>query len=160
MISTSLAEDTDAKYSNKDLRETIDKFTSDYWLLSLGSNRYALHSRSILELSQYLVEIYGNQLIANCKLCKEIVISGVVCETCTTKMHRHCAKKYFKNQTDCLSCKRPLSEEQISMLRAPNRSSQVGSSSSGSQMTQKDVKNVTLLKNTQASDGTRRKNNN
>jgi hypothetical protein len=137
-IVNGVAEEVDIKITEKSIREITEKFVRDYWLLALGGNRFALHSRAILELSQYLVEIYTNQVIVNCKLCKEIVISGVTCESCTAKTHRHCAKRYFKNQTDCLSCKNPMTDEQIMMLRDGKVQS--------TQQTQKDVKNRTQSK--------------
>ena len=120
----------------------------------MSGNRFALHSRTIIELSEYLMEIYGSQVIHNCKLCKEIVISGIVCESCTAKMHRHCAKRYFKTQTDCMSCKKPMTEEQLSLLRESSKSSQSATQYSS----QRDVKNVSLANNTQESaDGSRRR---
>jgi non-structural maintenance of chromosomes element 1 len=156
-IVTALADD-DLKFSNKEVREATDKFVADYWLIAISGNRFALHSRTILELTDYLIDVYGERspqnLLINCKLCKEIVISGIACESCTSKMHRHCAKRYYKTQNDCISCKKPMTEEQLSLLRESNKSSQNATQSSS----QRDVKNVSLINNTQGSaDGSRRR---
>lgn len=147
-----------AKMTNKEIREIIDKFIADYWLILVTSSKIALHSRTIIELSQYFTEVYGTQSVINCQLCKEIVIVGVQCETCSIKLHRHCAKKYFQKSTDCPSCKNAFSNEQVSMLRdsgantsksgSSQLSTQAAASANTSQLnnqTFRDVKNVTLL---------------
>lgn len=149
-IVNSVADDGDIKISQKDIREATEKFVSDHWLLSMSGNKFALHSRTIIELSQYLDEVYGDQVISHCKLCKEIVVSGISCESCSTKMHRHCAKRYFKTQTDCMSCKKPMSDEQISLLRESNKNSQSTSQAI------RDFKNATQATN---GDGSRRRKN-
>lgn len=122
-IASQLVEQLELKCSMKEVNNIIDKFVRDNWLAMNAKNELGLHGRAVLELSQYLLEVYGSELINNCKLCKEIVISGISCENCAIKMHRHCAKKYFKGKADCIACKKPFTSESLSTLVRDNSQS-------------------------------------
>lgn len=99
------------------IRSTIDRFIKDYWLILDTNDNLGLHGRAIIELGQYLVEVYGQDSVLNCTMCQQIVIHGVQCDQCFSKMHNHCAKKYFKNRNDCVSCKNVFEDEDIMAVR-------------------------------------------
>jgi len=133
-IAAQLVDQLEIKCSNKEVNSIIDRFIKDNWLAVNTKNEIGLHGRAILELEQYLLEVYGSELISNCKLCKEIVVSGISCENCAVKMHRHCAKKYFKNASDCIACKKPFNSDNISVLmreRSQASQSQLSSTQAG-----------------------------
>jgi hypothetical protein len=99
------------------IKSAIDRFIKDYWLILDANSNLGLHGRAIIELGQYLVEVYGQDSVLNCTMCQQIVIYGVQCEQCLSKMHTHCAKKYFKNRKDCVSCKNVFADEDIIAVR-------------------------------------------
>jgi non-structural maintenance of chromosomes element 1 len=107
-----------------EVRSTVQKFINDFWLQNIKTpdnqytNSICIHGRTILELSEYIVENYG-ELVKKCQICKNIVISGISCEqeNCSVKMHNYCAKRLFANQKNCSKCKIPFSDEQLSEMK-------------------------------------------
>lgn len=104
--------------SNRDIRLVVEKFMQDKWLIEVINqpNMITLHGRALIELSQYIKQIFDNDLIGYCFLCKSIVLSYFSCEHCSIKMHKYCAKRVFKNTKDCPSCKATFSNDRVSTL--------------------------------------------
>lgn len=104
--------------NNKEIRIAIEKFVQDYWLAELINepNKFTLHGRALIELSQYIKQVLDNEIINHCYLCKSIVLIYFGCENCSSKMHRHCAKRLLKESQDCPSCRYKFNSEQIKDL--------------------------------------------
>jgi hypothetical protein len=98
----------DMKITNKDIRLVLEKLEKDYWIILNGS-KIALHSRTLMELSQYLLEVYGPQMLSKCESCKEIAIIYEQCESCSIKMHKYCVKRVYQKKlsTNCNYCNAP-----------------------------------------------------
>ena len=104
--------------SMKDIRTAIEKFMQDYWLTEVVNemNQVTLHGRALLELSQYIKQVFDPEILQNCHLCKSLVLIYFDCENCSIRMHRHCAKKFFKEVKDsckCPKCHKPISAEHL-----------------------------------------------
>ncbi|XP_015909858.1 non-structural maintenance of chromosomes element 1 homolog isoform X1 [Parasteatoda tepidariorum] len=77
----------------KDANETIIRFNKDGWLLEQEGSLY-FSTRAIVELEHFLMTNYG-ELVSRCSVCKNIVLQGVNCASCDTKIHFHCKENYF-----------------------------------------------------------------
>lgn len=74
-------------------------------------NKITLHGRALLELGQYIKQIVDNESLHNCHLCKNLVLNYFACENCSVRMHRYCAKKFYKDAQKCPSCHQTVSGE-------------------------------------------------
>ena len=99
----------------REIRAALDKFINDYWIVEVSpeANTFSLHGRSLIELSQYISELFDRDTLKNCFRCKKICLIGITCRHCSCKYHRECARKVLKNQKDCISCKSTFSDEEI-----------------------------------------------
>jgi len=64
---------------------------------------YGAGPRFILELRPFLREIFGEEEIANCHICKEPVIRGQCCgnQHCQVKLHLYCIAKLARARGTC-----------------------------------------------------------
>lgn len=94
--------------TNKEIRLIIEKFMHDYWLVEVEGypNTLTLHGRTIIELGSYIKEVFEDDVLKNCSLCKNILLNGIECESCDAKIHRYCAKKAFRDKPEkkCPKC--------------------------------------------------------
>lgn len=104
--------------SNREIRTIIEKFIKDYWLMEIVNqpNRITLHGRALIELSQYIGELYDADTLNFCTRCKKLLILGIKCENCPSMYHRGCAKEIFSTHKDCISCKKAIDKEKINEL--------------------------------------------
>jgi hypothetical protein len=105
--------------TNKEIRLAIEKFIQDNWLNEVINqpNMITLHGRAVIELSQYIAEIFDKELLCYCALCNSLVLSGVSCENCSCKIHRACAKNLFKSQKCCRKCRNEFPDSQIEFIK-------------------------------------------
>ena len=89
--------------TSRDIRLAIEKFIHDFWLYEIPDKkeRLALHGRAVLELNEYLNEIFDETTLNYCPLCKKLVLCGVSCDTCLKKVHFSCGKMYFAREKKC-----------------------------------------------------------
>ena len=102
--------------TNKELRAIVQKFMHDYWLVEVYNkpNMIALHGRTLIELSHYLMEVFGDQQLNRCFWCKNLLMIGIGCDKCDMKLHKHCAKALLaKTNNKCPSCKETFSVENV-----------------------------------------------
>ena len=104
--------------TNKEIRIIIEKFINDYWLMEIVTqpNKITLHGRALIELSQYITELYDANTLNYCTRCKKLLVLGIKCENCPSMYHRACAKEIFSNHKDCISCKTTVDENKIKEL--------------------------------------------
>jgi len=106
--------------TNREIRLTVEKFIADYWLLELIDQPHmiTLHGRAIIELGQYMSELFEPDMLNTCFRCKKMVVVGFKCNSCSKKYHRNCAKDIFTTtHRDCLSCKSAFTDKQINELK-------------------------------------------
>lgn len=104
--------------NNREVRMVIEKFMSDNWLIEVMNepNMITLHGRAIIELSQYIKQIFPPEDLSFCFLCKNLVLNSFKCSGCSIKLHRYCARRFFKGSKDCPSCKQTFSSDQVDHL--------------------------------------------
>lgn len=106
--------------SNRVIRSTIEMFKSHYWLLEVveKKNMVTLHGRALIELFQYITELFDEKNLNYCVRCKKLVLIGIKCggENCGKLMHRYCAKEMFTGHKSCLSCNKKFTDETITSL--------------------------------------------
>ena len=108
--------------SNIDIRQVIEKFLQDCWLIEVIKmpNMITLHSRALAELSQYIKDLYkDNDVLNYCYICKNLLlISGIECSDCQKKLHRFCAKNMLKKSKDCPSCRKTFAQDDVNSMLA------------------------------------------
>lgn len=95
-------------------------FKSHYWLLEVveQTNMVTLHGRTLIELFQYLTELFDEKTLKYCVRCKKLILIGIKCDgqNCGKLMHRSCAKEMFTGHKSCLSCDKKFTDETIASL--------------------------------------------
>lgn len=86
--------------TNKEIRTIVEKFINDFWLMEvLGARgRITLHGRALIELEQYIKDIYDADTLNCCASCKKMLVIGIKCELCPSYYHRGCYKNVFSKQ--------------------------------------------------------------
>lgn len=111
--------------TSKEIRAIVDKLLGDYWLMEnvTQPNKITLHGRAIIELSQYINELYDSETLNFCARCKKLLVLGIKCDNCLCMYHRACAKDIFSNHKDCISCKKTVDDNKIKeLLKSINNS--------------------------------------
>ncbi|XP_057551406.1 non-structural maintenance of chromosomes element 1 homolog isoform X2 [Hippopotamus amphibius kiboko] len=81
------------KMRKKDAEHVLQKFVQNKWLIE-KEGEFTLHGRAILEMEQYIREMYPD------------AVKGQSCETCGIRMHLPCVAKYFQSHSEprCPHC--------------------------------------------------------
>lgn len=104
-----LVDGIDNKMTKSAASDFLNSLTKMEFIHINQDGMISLTLRTILELEQYLVDQY-NDVVAVCKMCSVIVISGKMCNSCSTRFHSYCAVKFLKTFEaknaipKCLSC--------------------------------------------------------
>ena len=104
--------------TTRDIRLVVDKFVHDYWLAEVPNQNgmLTLHGRALIELQDYLTELFEENILNTCLLCSKIVLCGVSCDHCSIKLHYYCGKKYFEREKKCPNkgkCTQVFADEKI-----------------------------------------------
>ena len=127
---TQLAAAATKKPSAREIRAAIERLTRDYWLADVvgRSHVLTLHPRAILELADYIKQMYANAnddeqtlTLAACHLCKSLVLHHVACDKCGARMHMHCANALFREQSKCGKCRATFDQAVIDDMREAMR---------------------------------------
>uniref|UniRef100_A0A8D0GS87 Non-structural maintenance of chromosomes element 1 homolog n=2 Tax=Sphenodon punctatus TaxID=8508 RepID=A0A8D0GS87_SPHPU len=93
------------KMKKKEAEQVLQSLVQDKWL-SEKDGEYTLHTRSIIEMEQFLLNRYQD-LARKCHICRSLAVQSQVCEDCGIGMHLPCVAKFFRGQTEprCPQCK-------------------------------------------------------
>ena len=84
------------KMSKQDAQNLLERLEAQKWI-KINRGRVSLATRSLLELEQYILDVY--QMITDkCNVCKRLCVKGQVCDSCSTKLHFHCATRFFQKK--------------------------------------------------------------
>ncbi|KAM5227704.1 non-structural maintenance of chromosomes element 1 homolog [Ctenodactylus gundi] len=92
------------KMRKKEAEQVLQKFVQSKWLIE-KEGEFTLHGRAILELGQYIREMYPDA-VKVCNICHNLLIQGQSCETCGIRMHLPCVAKFFQSNREprCPHC--------------------------------------------------------
>uniref|UniRef100_A0A2K5DZF2 Non-structural maintenance of chromosomes element 1 homolog n=1 Tax=Aotus nancymaae TaxID=37293 RepID=A0A2K5DZF2_AOTNA len=92
------------KMKKKEAEQVLQKFVQNKWLIE-KEGEFTLHGRAILEMEQYIREMYPDAAKI-CNICHSLLIQGQSCETCGIRMHLPCVAKYFRSNAEprCPHC--------------------------------------------------------
>lgn len=92
------------KMRKKEAEQVLQKFVQNKWLIE-KEGEFTLHGRAILEMEQYIREVYPDA-VKVCNICHGLLIQGQSCETCGIRMHLPCVAKYFQSNAEprCPHC--------------------------------------------------------
>ncbi|KAL0616998.1 Non-structural maintenance of chromosomes element 1-like protein [Plecturocebus cupreus] len=92
------------KMKKKEAEQVLQKFVQNKWLIE-KEGEFTLHGRAILEMEQYIQEMYPDT-VKICNICHSLLIQGQSCETCGIRMHLPCVAKYFQSNAErrCPHC--------------------------------------------------------
>lgn len=126
------------RMSKKDAEDLLDKFENDKWI-GQDTGRYYLATRGVLELEQYILDMYPGSAV-KCEMCKKVCVQGDSCTSCGTKLHFHCGTRYFKGQQDIKcpnsECRAPWTQ---GLARYNRTSTAIASTSDANQVTQQET---------------------
>ncbi|XP_061684729.1 non-structural maintenance of chromosomes element 1 homolog isoform X2 [Syngnathoides biaculeatus] len=95
------------KTKKTEIEQLLNRFVHDNWLTE-KEGVYYLSTRCIIEMEQYIRNMYQDQ-IKVCRICRNIAFQTQVCEnpTCGVKMHKPCMARFFRGTTEprCPACK-------------------------------------------------------
>lgn len=84
------------KMSKQDAQNLLERLEAQKWI-KINKGKVSLATRSLLELEQYILDMYQN-ITDKCNVCKRLCVKGQVCDSCSTKLHFHCATRFFQNK--------------------------------------------------------------
>lgn len=90
-----LTEKLQKKMSKDDAQNLLSRLEKAKWI-TLTSGRVSLSTRSLLELEQYILDMYEDSTSCRCNACKHICLKGQTCDNCGTKLHFYCASRFFR----------------------------------------------------------------
>ncbi|CAG8706028.1 15320_t:CDS:2, partial [Acaulospora colombiana] len=99
-----------ASMTKSQAEAALSNFVANGWLYRSDRGRYALSTRSLIELEIYLRRTYEND-VPECSYCTELVTLGVACnnddQSCRAVLHRHCYDllRRSPNNFKCPLCK-------------------------------------------------------
>lgn len=99
-----------ASMTKSQAEAALSNFVANGWLYRSDRGRYALSTRSLVELEVYLRRTYEND-VPECSYCTELVTLGVACNSddrsCRAVLHRHCYDllRRSPNNFKCPLCK-------------------------------------------------------
>lgn len=82
------------KLSRTQAQDLIGRLRSDRWLAESVHGEVSLSIRALLELEHYIQQQLPDYCM-QCNTCKRLAVKGQVCGSCDTKLHIHCAARYF-----------------------------------------------------------------
>ncbi|XP_031770464.1 non-structural maintenance of chromosomes element 1 homolog isoform X2 [Galleria mellonella] len=84
--------------------------------LEKEENNYALGVRAIHEFESYFRQNMPD-VVEDCCLCKQIVLRGFNCPSCSLAVHNRCLKRYLEKVEKWPCCKTDFSASQLEQLR-------------------------------------------
>ncbi|KAI8084789.1 Nse1 non-SMC component of SMC5-6 complex-domain-containing protein [Halteromyces radiatus] len=104
LVAIPLGPRTATSLTSKSTEDLLDQLVKDGWIMEMGG-AYTMTTRTILELTDYLHEQYGDA-IKECSLCSDLIIMGERCEngSCNVRLHHHCAQQLFVVNKQSLTC--------------------------------------------------------
>ncbi|KAM6424306.1 non-structural maintenance of chromosomes element 1 homolog isoform 2-T2 [Liasis olivaceus] len=93
------------KMKKMEAEQVLQQLVQNKWLCE-KEGEYTLHTRSILELEQYIFRHYPESA-RKCHICHSLSIQNQVCGNCRIVVHWSCLSKYFQAQPEprCPHCK-------------------------------------------------------
>ncbi|XP_060085662.1 non-structural maintenance of chromosomes element 1 homolog [Ylistrum balloti] len=88
------------KMTRQDAQSLLQRLESAKWIIiHKGTGIVSLSTRCLLELEQYILDVYGAEdENLKCNMCNKLCVKGQSCDNCQTKLHLHCASRFFQNK--------------------------------------------------------------
>lgn len=88
------------KMTRQDAQMLLQKLETAKWIqMSKTTGKVSLSTRSLLELEQYILDVYGaDGYNLKCNMCNKLCIKGERCCNCQTRLHFHCASRFFDHK--------------------------------------------------------------
>ncbi|KAI8773810.1 non-structural maintenance of chromosomes element 1 isoform X2 [Biomphalaria glabrata] len=106
LAALSLTDKVEKRIGKEEAQEIFDRFERDKWIRKDRDGKISLSVRSLLELDQYLKDVYS-EFIKLCNICSKICLLGDTCANCGIKIHLKCAKSLFSRQGEKKTCPAP-----------------------------------------------------
>jgi len=103
LTAVNLTEKLEKRMGKEDAESFYENLQRDKWLKKDKNGKICLSVRCLLELEQYLKEVYPD-FVKTCGICDKICILGETCNNCGMKLHLHCANNLFKRQGTDKKC--------------------------------------------------------
>jgi len=130
------------KLKSRETQALIDDLVRNHWLSRVEptdddndqQEGIVVGIRTMLELRSWLEE---QTTLSECAVCKKMVIYCSLCDSCDCKIHKHCERLFFSEQSDadkvCPSCSslwnRPIGKKRVRATTTTTTTNQSGSSS-------------------------------
>uniref|UniRef100_A0A0B6ZPW6 Non-structural maintenance of chromosomes element 1 homolog n=2 Tax=Arion vulgaris TaxID=1028688 RepID=A0A0B6ZPW6_9EUPU len=99
LAALSLTEKLDKRMGKEEAQNFLERLEKDKWIKKESDGKISLSVRSIVELDQYLKDMY-QEVIKMCYICTKICLLGEICPKCGIKIHKKCAQTLFDNRTE------------------------------------------------------------
>ncbi|CAL1531072.1 unnamed protein product [Lymnaea stagnalis] len=103
LAALSLTDKLDKKMGKEEGQDFFNRLERDKWIKKDTDGKISLSVRSILELEQYLKDMYP-EFIKLCNICSKICLLGETCANCGIKLHLKCANNLFSKQGSEKKC--------------------------------------------------------
>lgn len=102
-VALNLTERLEKKMGKEDAQNFFNKLEKEKWIHTGEDGKIVLSGRTIVELDQYLQEMYPD-FINKCYLCDKICLMSETCANCGIKLHVRCSRNFFERSQQDKCC--------------------------------------------------------
>ncbi|XP_059172233.1 non-structural maintenance of chromosomes element 1 homolog [Physella acuta] len=103
LAALTLTDRLEKQMGKEEAQDFFNRLEQDKWIKKNADGKLSLSVRSILELEQYLKDVYPD-FIKLCNICSKICLLGQTCSHCGIKLHLRCAQTLFAKQGEVKKC--------------------------------------------------------
>ncbi|GFR65238.1 non-structural maintenance of chromosomes element 1-like protein [Elysia marginata] len=103
LAAMNLTDKLEKRIGKEEAQNFFNRLEDDRWIKKNSDGKISLSVRSIVELDQYIKDVYPDY-IKLCSLCKKLCLQGCQCENCGAKFHFRCSNAFFSKQGPNKTC--------------------------------------------------------
>ncbi|KAK3767115.1 hypothetical protein RRG08_017988 [Elysia crispata] len=106
LAAMNLTDKLEKKIGKEEAENFFNRLEDDRWIRKNTNGKISLSVRSIVELDQYIKDVYPDY-VKFCSLCTKLCLQGRGCENCGAKFHIRCSNVFFNKQGSNKTCPEP-----------------------------------------------------
>ncbi|GFO03100.1 non-structural maintenance of chromosomes element 1-like protein [Plakobranchus ocellatus] len=103
LAAINLTDKLEKRMGKEEAQMFFNRLEDDKWIRKNSDGKISLSVRSIVELEQYIKEVYPDY-IKSCDLCTKLCLQGRQCENCGARFHFRCLRIMFSKQGNEKRC--------------------------------------------------------
>ncbi|RUS78374.1 hypothetical protein EGW08_013867 [Elysia chlorotica] len=106
LAAMNLTDKLEKRIGKEEAQNFFNRLEDDRWIRKNSDGKMSLSVRSIVELDQYIKDVYPDY-VKMCSICTKLCLQGRQCENCGAKFHFRCSNVLFSKQGNNRTCPEP-----------------------------------------------------